>query len=579
MHNTALLCQRFFSLLGDCSWTNGNYSSEAVRFAQPFVFGSGKHGIDPMTLLHSKLIILWGANVSVTRFGGRLENILKEAAKRGIKIIVIDPRKTRTVIRLNAEWIQIKPATDTALMLGIIFELIRNKSIDENYLERYTVGSREFFDYVLGETDGIPKTPEWASGISGVSVDAICMLAKKYSEIKPIALIPGLSIQRTIGGEEASRTAIILQTITRNIGVKGGSTGGKYWDALPRPIISRIFSGKLNYKYSIPVYEWADHILKPDTDIRMIYNIGSNLLNQGSDIQKNISAVKKLDFVVTHDMFLTATAKFSDIILPTTMWTERNDVVVCSDNYLFYSNKAVEPPKTVKNDYDILAGISKELNLYEQFTENMSADEWLDKLISESEIDNLKEFKDSGIYSSKEQERYSFSDFIDEPAKYPLNTHSGKFEISSTEYAKTGFSPYPKYRNIKENKQYPLILITPHARLRINSSHGNIEFFNKLEDDDLWMNSEDAEIRGISGGDKVEVNSKNGSIAVRVKVCNSITKGAVSLNQGIWAKFSEHEVDGAPNLLTSSSPTLPSHGSRTHFTYVEVKLLPKLEKL
>jgi len=137
---------------------------------------------------------------------------------------------------------------------------------------------------------------------------------------KPAALIPGLSIQRTIGGEDATRAAIILQTLTENIGLKGGTSGGKYWCSLLQPKVPAIFTGAPISNYTFPVYEWPDAIInKTPSDIKFIYNVGSNLLNQGSDINKNITAFNNVDFVVTHDSFLTPTARFSDIILPTTI--------------------------------------------------------------------------------------------------------------------------------------------------------------------------------------------------------------------------------------------------------------------
>jgi anaerobic dimethyl sulfoxide reductase subunit A len=574
VHNTSLLSKRFFSQLGECTWPVGSYSSHAVSYAVPFVLGTMKCGVDPLTLLDSKMIVLWGANILDTRFGGRSEKILKEAKEKEIPIIVIDPRKTNTVQKLATEWIKINPATDTAFMSAVAYVLIKNNYIDQKYISKYTKGFEEYKQYILGNNDNTPKTPEWAAEVCGTTSVIIERFAKKYAETKPVALIPGLSIQRTIGGEEATRAAIILQTLTQNIGLRGGTSGGLGWCGLPQPNIPSIFKGNLRPRNTFPVYEWADTILSKElADIKLIYNTGSNLLNQGSDINKNIRAFNEVDFVVTHDSFLTPTALFSDIVLPVTMWPERNDIVNCSDNYLFYSNKAVEPPKSVKDDYSIFSELSERLDFQTEFTENRTSDNWLDYILKKSKIEDVEKFKETGIYDDGEHERVAFDTFIKNPDKYPLNTPSGLIEISSSKYAETGYPSIPICREITKKEKFPLTLITPHAKFRINSSNGNIDYFNKQEDDSLWINIEDAEERSIEDNSLVEVFNQRGRITVKAKVTDKIIKGTISLNQGIWVKITALDIDSAPNILTSTSPTLPSHGPRTHMTFVQVKAL------
>ena len=576
MHNTELLSNRFFSMLGKCTWPYGNYSSAAVSYATPFVLGTKFSGIDPLTLKHSKLVILWGADISTTRFDCQIENILLELKLNGIPIIVIDPRESRTVKKLSTNWIQINPGTDTVLMSAIAYVLIKENFIDNNFINNYTVGFQEYCDYILGSNDNIPKKPEWAANICGIPSSTIRDFALQYALSKPTALIPGLSIQRTIGWEETSRAAIILQTLTGNIGLKGGSSGGKYWSSLPKPQIATIFDGNIKSKFSFPVYQWPDAILnKKPTEIKLIYNIGTNLLNQGSDIHKNINALNRLDFVVTHDSFLTPTARYSDIILPTTMWPERNDVVSCSNNYLFYSKKAVVSPPLVKNDYTILSELSRKLGFHCKFTENRTGDEWINYFLEKSEINDIDNFIATGIYEGKEQERVACENFIKNPKEYPLNTPSGLIEISSEQYALTGFPAIPVCRDIKKNSKYPLILITPHAKFRINSSNANIDYFNRLEDDTIWVNIKDALARSIKNNSLVKVFNQRGSITVKAKITDAIKQGTVSLNQGVWIKFSKVKIDSAPNILTSTSPTLPSYGSRTHMTFVQVKTILK----
>ena len=116
LHNTKLLMKRFFSMLGDYTATYNYYSADAERYIRSYIVGPADVGLDPATLASSKLIILWGANIVDTRFGCEIERYLVEAKERGVEIIVIDPRRSRTVKKLASRWIPVLPGRDTVLM-------------------------------------------------------------------------------------------------------------------------------------------------------------------------------------------------------------------------------------------------------------------------------------------------------------------------------------------------------------------------------------------------------------------------------------------------------------------------------
>jgi len=225
LHNTGSLTQRFLNMFGGFTQTYSNYSSAASDFVTPYVFGTLEVGIDAATLKHSRLIILWGANIMDTRFGCEFPTRIKEVGKNGVPIIVIDPRKSRTANLPNAQWIQIRPGTDTAMMASVLYELLNNNQVDYTYLEKYCLGFDQVEKYILGTEDNQPKTAQWAEQICGTPAASIQKLADLYGRTKPTALIPGLSIQRTIGGEEAMRMAMVLQAATGNIGKMGGASG------------------------------------------------------------------------------------------------------------------------------------------------------------------------------------------------------------------------------------------------------------------------------------------------------------------------------------------------------------------
>lgn len=577
VHNTMFLGFRFFGLFGGYTNLTGGYSSAAANFVTTHMFGTNYVGLDPATLLDSRLVILWGANISVTRFGCELENYLKELKQRGTPVIVIDPHRSQTVRTLATEWISILPGTDSAMMAAVLYVLLEESLIDRAFLERYTSGFADLETYICGDNDGIPKTPSWAEAICATPAATIRDFAIRYGTTKPSALIPGLSIQRTLGGEEAYRFTYALQAATGNIGITGGSSGGCIWGRLPVPRMYFVFFPAIAGYPAVPVYRWPDAILEGTangypTDIKAIYSIGQNYLNQGSDIAKNIKAFEKVEFAVSHEIFLTPTARYCDIVFPVTTFLEREDVIYGSNNYLFYSQKAVEPLYESRNDYDIFSDLSRKLGFYDDFSEKRTANEWLAFLLEESEIEDIEAFRSTGLYLGKDQKRIGLTEFIGSPSEHPLDTTTGKIELSSAVCSAEGYPSHPVCRITEPPSDYPLRLITPHSHVRINSTLANLEWTKKLESNELVINPVDSSKRNINDGDMVCVKSPQGRMHISARVNEDIIPGVVYLQQGRWVDFdnSGNEIAGSPNVLTSTVPTLPSQGSRTHTIFVEV---------
>jgi len=581
LHNTHSLTERFLNIFGSSVRTYGNYSSAASDFVTPYVFGTLEVGMDAGTLQYSKMIILWGANIMDNRFGCEYPTRVREAAKNGVPVIVIDPRKSNTAKLPNSQWIRIRPGTDTAMMAAVLYELIKNNWVDYPFLDTYCIGFDQVKKYILGTDDHQPKTPAWAENICGTKAGEIQELADLYGRTKPTALIPGLSIQRNLGGEEAMRMAMILQAATGNIGKMGGASGGCIWDGLPVPECGELDTADMPADSSIPEYRWPDAILDGKeggfpVEIKGIYNVGGNYLSQGSDIHKNIRAYKKVDFSVCHEQFMTPTARHCDIVLPVSNFLEREDILFTGMNYLFYSGKAIDPPGDVKKDYDIFCELSNRLGFKKAYSEGKTASQWIKQFMDDSEITDHELFKRTGIYRGKEQMRIGLSDFFSDPQKNPLKTPSGKVELASEHYAKTGFPAIPMYRGMADETHYPLRLITPHSLDRINSSYSNVQWFKERLQQVLWMNPADATKRNLQDKQMVMVENAKGKIQIPLKVTDDIMEGVVCLEEGIWPDLDENGTDhaGAANMLTSTTSTEPCMGSRTHSVLVEVGRVP-----
>jgi anaerobic dimethyl sulfoxide reductase subunit A len=580
LHNTELVTRRFFSLFGGYTDTTGSYSSGAESFVAPYLFGPGhvrRYGIDAATLRHSRLILLWGANVADTRFGCELGSRIREQRRKGVPVVAVDPRRSRTVQQLSDRWIPVRPGTDAALMAAVLYVLLREDLVDRTFVRRTSVGFDVLERYVRGEDDGQPKTPSWAEGICATPGEAIVELARQYGRNKPAALIPGLSIQRTIAGEEAIRMAVALQTATGNIGVPGGSSGSNIWGRLPRPRCGQLPVPPVPRPSEVPVYSWPDAILEGraggyPVEIKAVYNVGGNYLAMGSDLHKSVRAFERVELSVCHDYFLTPTARYCDVVLPVTTYLERADIVFPESNHLLYSHQVIEPVGQARNDYDIFHDLADRLGFGQEYSEGRNVAQWLEHFLDNSEIEDAEEFRRTGFYTGAEQERCGLSEFVSDPKSHPLDTPSGKIEIASKSYAGLGFPEIPTWRGFQPTSGHPLHLITPHARYRINSQYGNDPWFVQREEQGLWMNPRDAALRGIEEGRQVEVGSPEGKLRISVRITEDIMPGVVCLLAGMWPRIGPDGTDtaGAANILTSTVPTEPSRSSRTHSVAVQV---------
>jgi anaerobic dimethyl sulfoxide reductase subunit A len=584
LHNTASLTRRFLALGGGYTETAGNFSSAAAQFTKPYLFGTPSIGVDVKSLLESKLLLLWGFNPADTRLGVENEGVFDALRRRGVPIVVIDPRRSASVERWQAEWLPIRPGTDAALMEGMLFVLLEEGLADRRAIERLSSGFDELEAELFGRAGGEAKSPERAARLCGVPAEQVRRLARRLAEAQPAALLPGLSIQRNLGGEEADRLGAALQLAAGNLGEPGGSAGAGQWNWLPGPRCGKLPVPQNPCDASVPVYRWADAVLRGraggyPSDIRMLYSVGGNYAVQGPDTARSIAALEAVEFTVAHDYFLTDTCRYADVVLPATTFLERRDILFSYSNYLLYSEKVCDPPGEARDDYTIFAELAGRLGYREHFTEGLDADGWLERFLERSEVSDREAFMREGIYAGDKQRRVALADFAADPEAHPLPTPSGRIEFASGAYAAIGGPRVPRWseRWSPAERCYPLLMVSPHEKFRNNSQFDNIPLFKGKCDDRLWIHPEDAAPRGIRDGDPVGVESSRGRMYTTARVTEGIVPGTVSCTQGRWFRPAgtddgEGSVDlqWGVNALTSAEPTLPSEGSRTHSNRVEV---------
>jgi anaerobic dimethyl sulfoxide reductase subunit A len=584
VHHTDTLTARFLNLIGGHVEQTDTYSSATSSYTQPVVLGTQQAGIDPATLRDSGMIVLWGANLVDCIMGCEWRARVREAKRRGVPVVVIDPRRTTTAKLLGTEWLPVWPGTDSALMLALLHVFITEGAVGEEFVAAHASGYEALKRRVLGLDDagsgvvGEPATPEWAERVCGVPARRIVALAREWARRRPVALVPGLSIQRTVGGEDAVRLAITLQTVTGDLGRRGGSSGGRTWGGLPQPRIAKIPVPPAPASSGVPANDWADVVLRGraggyPADIRAVYDTGGNYVVQGADVATSIRAMQSLEFSVCHDLFLTTTAGYCDVVLPATHWLERDDVVFTLANYLLYSHRVTAPPGQARDDYAIFADLAEAMGCGHAYTEGRDADAWLRACVADSEISDDEEFRRSGIYWGADQERVGLAAFAADPVGAPLGTPSGKVELSGAACVAAGLTDAPSASVLAVGEAYPLRLVTPKSRFRVHSQLAEIPWFRARDDRALWVSPGDAASRGLADGDEVIVTSEQGTMRLPCRVTAEVMAGVVSLLEGVEPRFDAEGRDtaGSANVLTSAVPTLPSRGARLHSTLVEVR--------
>jgi anaerobic dimethyl sulfoxide reductase subunit A len=570
---------RLFNMFGGKTEVWSTTSFEGAIFASKYMFGS-----------NSRLIIMWGWNPVDTIQGTGTSWYVRQAKKTGCKIVCIDPIFTNTAKVYADHWIPIKPGSDTAMMMGMAYVMIDEGLHDSTYLRTYTTGFEKFEEYVTGKEDSTPKTPVWAESITGVPASTITNLAREYANTKPAALIHGYGPGRTAFGEEYHRTAITLQAMTGNIGIQGGYSG----TLCGYPINIGIFPVCKNpVETSIKTDKWADCILLGKAggypnDVKMLYVVGGNPLNQIENINKGVKALRKLDFIVVHEQFMTPTAKFADILLPVNTHFEKNDTFVpaMKGHYVLYNNKVIDSMYESMSDLEIFTLLAKKLGIsgFNPKTE----EEWLKDFISESNIPDYEKLKKRGFYKFELSEPWiAFKEQIRDPKENPFPTPSGKIEIYSETLARMNFKkskygsnipPFPQFIESWENnkdplvKKYPLQLITPHFKYRANTVFYNTQDLRKLYKHEIWINPKDAKLRNIQNEDIVIVFNERGSVQIAAKVTDRIMSGVVSIFQGTYYQPDDKGLDkgGSANVLTKDAPS-PSGAFPYNTSLVQMK--------
>ncbi len=412
-------------------------------------------------LKNSELIVHWGNDPDSTHgvYGGNDSNIWRLWLRDlGKKTIVIDPFCNYTAVVLADKWLAPRPGTDTALALAIAYTWIIEGTYDKEYVKNRTLGFGEFKAYVLGETDGIPKTAKWAEEECAIPARDIVALAREWAS-KRTALSAGTrggesSICRQAYATEWARMMVLLQAM-QGLGKPGvsiwGTTMGVPFNDLNfpgyaspelhaiaesrpiNPVKQRLYRLLLPEAILNPPIEWYGdtplsksleqqfvhnkYPMEGCPEVKLFYRYGGSSIGTMTETHRwaKMYQSPKIEFVVNQDCWWCTETKFADIILPACTNFERNDIsewggsggyshhgfISCNHRIIIYQQKCIEPLWESRSDYDIFTDLAERLGVKEQYTEGNTLEDWIEKVFKSTDLSkyiSFKELKTRGYY-------------------------------------------------------------------------------------------------------------------------------------------------------------------------------------
>jgi anaerobic selenocysteine-containing dehydrogenase len=556
-------------------------------------------GLDVESMAYSKYIIVWAMNMTSTNLHGW--PFVLEARRKGAKIVVIDPVRNRTA--KQADWhIPLRPGTDGALAIGMINVIISEGLVDDDYVEKYTVG----FEELKARAAEYPV--ERVSEITGIPAEDILQLSREYATTHPSAIRQGVALERSRGGTQAIRAITCLPALVgawRHVG--GGTVEMPIWDFpfrfdnICRPdwippgtrVINELDLGPALLGEPVALGPGGQRI-EVDPPIMSLFVHDSNPVSQAPAQGKLVQGLMRDDlFTICHELFISETALYADIVLPATMQGEQYDLMVTWGHlYMMLNQPAVSPAGECVPNIECFRRLAKTMGFTDRYWD-MTDDElllefydWDSPQLQGITLDLLKEKGWARLNVGEPDKRAPH-------AEGNFKTASGKCEFK-TSYTENFVVPVwrsmyeecqpsepidqlpdylPPYESPISNpelaKQYPLSLLTPKPHAFLNSQYGNEQHQMRLQGEQkITIHPEAAAARGIAPGDMVRVFNDRGLLEAPAVFSTDVPPGIVMANVGYWAR--NNRSNTSVNVLTSQNHSVLGMAGTYNDTLVEV---------
>lgn len=535
------------------SFGSPNYMTESSTcFSATLMAAKLTYGcFGPPDIANTKCLMVWSANPFYSN-SSTVRRLL-DSIENGLKIIEVGPFITPLSKHAHIH-LRLRPGTSGALALGMANVMIEQNLYDRNFIEKWSTGFESFATYAKG------FSPLVTEKITGVPASDIVKAAQLYAKTKPAALMTSAS--PTVHHTNASqnhRAIISLIGLAGNFDKKGGNhvfppgyneinngikmregefTQSRPWDEMSPRVgmdVHPVWCKEIGQANAMHL-PFQINSQQP-YPIRGLIGFGLNSgMWPGADYMAD--ALKKLDFLVDVDLFMTPTAKMSDLVLPACTSFERSEFKIYAERFGIFTEPVIEPLGESRSDTDIVFDLAKRLAPQDTLlaTDYATCINWM------LEPEGLK------VEDIKKHPGGCNLEGVDAPPfqKYEKNgfpTPSGKMEFASLTLKKHGYEALPVYTEPKYSpvsspdlaKKFPLILNTgSRLPMFIHSRTFRLPWTRQLRPHPMVdINPQDAEERGLSVGDPVTLSTSRGSISLQANLTAIVPPGVVSVYHGL----------------------------------------------
>ncbi len=538
---------------------------------------------------NAECIMVWGGN-PLNSHPPRGEEIARAKRKRDAKLIVIDPRRTALAAMADL-WLQVRPGTDLALALGMIYIIINEGLYDREFVGKWCHGFEELKKHVQA------YPPERVAEITWLPVEKIRETARLYATTKPAVLHHRIGVEHNINSVQSSRAFATLIALTGNLDVKGGNLFQTLPTGFSNPCNKLNFPAAIREKRigekEFPLAQGFVHCAlaveaalegKP-YPLRAMYCTTGNPVVNMQNSRRMWKALKSLDFLAVADFFMQPTAELADIVLPASTWMEKDDMGdfpnLMYTNYIAAGQKVIEPLYECWDDRKILIELGKRIDWPDRVPMPwQDTDELNNNMVASLGI-TYEEMKKRGyMVAPMKYKKYLEKGF---------NTPTGKVELYSTRFKEHGYDPLPVYHEPPESPvstpellpEYPLILITGGRYIACFNTEGRqiSSLRKRLPDPFIDIHPDTAEEMSIKEGDWVWLETpqvRGEKVKFKARLTDEVHPKVVHAPHGWWFPEKPGPEHGCFEsnvnvVLTGDPPREPIAGSvRTRGTLCRI---------
>ncbi|MFT4769609.1 MAG: anaerobic selenocysteine-containing dehydrogenase [Glaciecola sp.] len=546
--------KRFFHRLGATLVDSSTLCAGTSSAAWDTVFGDAG-GIDLEEIAQSRLIIVWGNNVTTCNL--HLTKIIRDACKQGAKLVVIDPKRIRIAKEADLH-IPLLPGSDVALAYAVTALLDASGDLDETFIEQHTHGAAAFRE--AAKAFDLKR----AASLCGIDSALLENFADLLRNHKPAAMSIGVAPERNRNGSAGLRAAFSLMALTGNIGPQGAGICdvSRYFpvnrERLARPDLAPAGLRKIN------VLDVPRYVLDPgeETPLRGLFIYNHNPVAVHPEQAKMREALLSDDvFVVGSDISMTDSMACADLVLPAPSHFEYGDV------YQAYGHRYLQRSRPV---LPLQGDAISNMELFRRLAKQFGFEEPAFHDSDDTMIDQAFAAVDSSIGEQADGAALDMTPFA-EPAMLrggEFTTPTGRIELFSENMKSHCGQGLPVYLEMPDKRSF--VLVTPASEERINSTFGGLA--HQQRDLACEIHSDDAQAQGINNGDVIELYNERATVRLPARVSDDVRPGTLYIPKGAW-------IDGSPTGFTANA-LLPGHqeaaigGACYYDCAVDIRRLP-----